>query len=167
MTPEELSEYSKPEQPGSLEEVLFKFKQTSKTSTYRTTLDYNEVYKSGKLTPTNVMRIIIRGCRELEDLKIFSSFKPELIEEQAEQSSKRWKLGKPLSVFDGVPVVVKDMIEAKGHIMYKGTAVGEPCERDDTIVRRLKEAGAIIVGLTVMTEGKVLNFISKVCEILS
>ena len=72
----------------------------------------------------------------------------------AAQSTARWKAGKPLSRIDGMPVGIKDIVEAidmpteMGSPLYKGWQSG----RDAASVAALREAGAVILGKTVTTE---------------
>jgi aspartyl-tRNA(Asn)/glutamyl-tRNA(Gln) amidotransferase subunit A len=67
---------------------------------------------------------------------------------EAKESDERRKAGKPLSKIDGIPVAIKDIILTKG---IKTTASSNmlkdyvPLE-DATVVRRLKEAGMVILG---------------------
>ena len=90
-------------------------------------------------------------------LNMFASLKPDDIREQAAESTRRFKNGRPLSIFDGVPIAVKDMIRVRGHCIHDGLGktMGTSCLSDDPIVARFRAAGAIIVGTTVMTEGGV------------
>lgn len=122
---------------------------------YYSTVDYNKVYRSGKATPSEVMERVLSGCQKLEHLRIFSSFSPDDVRRQAASSDLRWKAGAPLSAFDGVPIAIKDMIDVAGHSICYG---GRDCvERggDGVAVQRLRAAGAIILGVTVMPEGGV------------
>lgn len=123
-------------------------------SNYHGIMDYHNVYLTGKATPSEVMEEFILGAQKLEHLHIWSSFRPDDIRRQAMESNQRWKEGKPLSVFDGVPVAIKDMSSVAGHRMCRGSNVAYCVEKDkdDLPARRLREAGAIIVGMTVMTE---------------
>ena len=80
----------------------------------------------------------------------------------ARESDERYAKGEPLSMLDGCPVGIKDMIHIKNHINYNGKSkrqedsIGwELPSEDDTIVARLRAAGAIILGGTIMTEGGV------------
>jgi Asp-tRNA(Asn)/Glu-tRNA(Gln) amidotransferase A subunit family amidase len=60
----------------------------------------------------------------------------------------------PLSVWDGVPVAVKDMSPVRGYRLCDGSSVCTPAmDHDDLPAARLRAAGAILVGMTVMTEG--------------
>lgn len=55
----------------------------------------------------------------------------------------------------GVPVAVKNNIDVAGEITAAGSRAGirTPARADHPVVRRLRDAGAIVVGLTEMPEG--------------
>lgn len=165
LSPEELDAYniqaSTGQPPASLEEIAAAFEQmpsysrsSASTKRYRTALDYSKVYSGKKATPSQVLDQVLAGCESLAHLRMFSSINEELVRAQARESSVRWAAGRPLSLLDGVPVVVKDMVDVEGHHIYDGTATGVKSTRDDIMIQRLKAAGAIILGVTVMTEGK-------------
>jgi len=125
-------------------------------SKYFTIQDYHELYMSKKKKPSDMMERVIRGVEELDPkLKMFSSFIKEDVMEQAKASDERWAAGKPLSVLDGVPIPVKDMVDAAKHKIYHGGSVMTEGVEDDVIVKRLRSLGAIILGMTMMTEGGV------------
>jgi amidase len=53
----------------------------------------------------------------------------------------------------GVPIAVKDEIDVAGEITGRGTnAYGEPAAADAEIVRRMRAAGAVVIGKTNMPE---------------
>jgi Asp-tRNA(Asn)/Glu-tRNA(Gln) amidotransferase A subunit family amidase len=72
----------------------------------------------------------------------------------ADQSSERWRAGKPISAIDGMPVGIKDIIETIDMPTEQGSPLFAGCrtERDAASVAALREAGAVIVGKTVTTE---------------
>jgi aspartyl-tRNA(Asn)/glutamyl-tRNA(Gln) amidotransferase subunit A len=60
-----------------------------------------------------------------------------------------------LSPLFGIPIGIKDIIDIAGRPTGAGSellASGRPAERDATVVRKLREAGAIILGKTVTTQ---------------
>ena len=73
----------------------------------------------------------------------------------ASASTKRWKDSKPLSLLDGVPVLLKEQFKVDPHIPHNGCiflpSSAETIE-ECTIAIRLREAGAIILGVTRMQE---------------
>lgn len=73
----------------------------------------------------------------------------------AEASAKRWKKGEALSPLDGVPVLIKDLLLVKGWPTLRGSKTTErkqPWEHDAPSVARLREAGAVFLGLTTTPE---------------
>jgi Asp-tRNA(Asn)/Glu-tRNA(Gln) amidotransferase A subunit family amidase len=74
---------------------------------------------------------------------------------QAEESTERYKNGKPLGLLDGVFVSVKEELNIKGLENKMGSCFindGKPSEYDSTVVARLREAGAIVIGSSIMNE---------------
>ena len=53
------------------------------------------------------------------EMRIFVDWREDLILEQAEASKSRYEKGKPLSAFDGVPIVIKDQLDVKGSWDFK------------------------------------------------
>jgi Asp-tRNA(Asn)/Glu-tRNA(Gln) amidotransferase A subunit family amidase len=72
----------------------------------------------------------------------------------ADEASRRWKSGRPLSPIDGLPLGVKDVIETAG----MPTEMGSPLFKgwrgwgDSASVAALRAAGVVILGKTVTTE---------------
>ena len=77
----------------------------------------------------------------------------EAARKAADEASERYRNGKALSLIDGMPVGIKDLIETKdmptqmGSPAYKGNFP----KRDGAVVRALRDAGAFILGKTVTT----------------
>eukprot|EP01126_Amoeba_proteus_P001520 TRINITY_DN1044_c0_g2_i11.p1 TRINITY_DN1044_c0_g2~~TRINITY_DN1044_c0_g2_i11.p1 ORF type:complete len:383 (+),score=65.22 TRINITY_DN1044_c0_g2_i11:563-1711(+) len=120
--------------------------------------DYAEGYRKNVFTPTSVIKDICQGIKNLKarGMPIFVYVDEEDILRQARESEKRINSGKPLSLFDGVPIAVKDELDMKGYPTLSGTSTpyddAPVATRDDITIQRLKETGAIIVGKTVMAE---------------
>ena len=74
----------------------------------------------------------------------------------AEASDKRGKLGISLGPLDGALVTIKDLFDVAGEVTRAGSkllaAHGTPAAQDAPVVQRLRQAGAVIVGKTNMTE---------------
>ena len=127
---------------------------------YRTVMDYHQLYLSGKATPTQVLTKVLQGCDTLQHLHIFSSFRHDNVLQQAAESDERYKAGTPLSVFDGMPIGVKDVVHVQGHVLCYGSLHCSPASttttttsgndgsshdvEDDILVARFRQAGAII-----------------------
>ena len=117
--------------------------------------DFAAAYRSGRLTPSGVVvERVLPGVARLEPLKIWAEVIAADVVAQARAADARFAAGRPLSVLDGVPIAVKDMVCVRGHTVRGGTrcpacpAVTE----DDPIIARFRAAGAILVGTTAMTE---------------
>jgi Asp-tRNA(Asn)/Glu-tRNA(Gln) amidotransferase A subunit family amidase len=88
-------------------------------------------------------------------MNIMRSFHADSIREQAAASTERYKAGARLSDLDGIFIPVKEESDIKGYESRVGTVginIGNFATEDSTIVQRLRDAGAIIVGHTVMNE---------------
>ena len=72
----------------------------------------------------------------------------------AELSAARWKQGAPASPLDGVPVTIKDNILVAGLRATWGSRLYDNYvpDQDELPVRRLREAGAVILGKTNVPE---------------
>ena len=81
----------------------------------------------------------------------------------AADSAQRWRDRKPLSQLDGIPVTIKDSILVKGMRSTWGSRLYENCipETDEEPVRRLRGAGAVILGKTNVPELTVHGYTSN------
>jgi aspartyl-tRNA(Asn)/glutamyl-tRNA(Gln) amidotransferase subunit A len=74
----------------------------------------------------------------------------------ADQSDARRKAGAAFGPLDGVIVTVKDLFDVAGEVTRAGSKVlakrGKPATSDAPVVKRLRDAGAVIVAKTNMTE---------------
>ncbi len=74
----------------------------------------------------------------------------------AEAADARAKTGVTLGALDGAIVSIKDLFDVAGEVTRAGSKVladeGKPAAADAPVVRRLRQAGAVIVAKTNMTE---------------
>jgi amidase len=71
---------------------------------------------------------------------------------EADQADARRRAGDERPLL-GVPVAIKDDVDVAGQVTAMGTAAHGPAkERDAEVVRRLRAAGAIIIGKTLVPE---------------
>ena len=71
---------------------------------------------------------------------------------QAEATQARLDAGDPAPLL-GVPIAIKDTIDVAGELTTHGTgAVTRPASADAEVVRRLRRAGAVILGKTTVPE---------------
>ena len=122
--------------------------------------DYAEAYRSGRVTPEHVAgRFLAQVERSERDdgkppLKAFIAVNADDVSKQARASAERWRSGRALGPFDGLPVAVKDEIDQAGYPTTVGTKfLGRAAALEDaTVVARLRAAGALLVGKANMHE---------------
>lgn len=127
-----------------------------------TSLHYNSLsdtcrrIKSGELTSAQVTEALLARIEALEgDLRAFAMVTADEALKTAEAQDGKRRSGAPLGLLHGVPVAVKDLLQTAGLATASGTRVMADFvpEQDATVVRRLREAGAVIIGKTQLTEG--------------
>lgn len=162
---------------ASMEEILvngIKSEGIEGSVKYYGVEDYAAQYRNGVL-PSSVLTKTLTTISEWEAAghHIFTSILPEDVMQQAQESDHRHQAGKPLSVFDGVPIAFKDMMDVQGHPYYNGRnprsegTVFKPSAKDDLMVARLRSLGAIVLGMTIMTEGGMSPLGEQRCIITS
>jgi len=125
---------------------------------YSTVQDYAEAYREGKITPEDVahrvIEAIVTSNAAEPPLRAIIAMDREDVLRQAREATKRIKEGGALSVFDGVPVAVKDEVDMTPYPTSVGTAfLGKsPCKEDSTVVARMRAAGALLIGKANMHE---------------
>jgi Asp-tRNA(Asn)/Glu-tRNA(Gln) amidotransferase A subunit family amidase len=125
---------------------------------FATVLDYAEAYRRDITTPEEVAHKVLEAIRASEatapPLRAFICLDREDILRQARAATERLQDGRPLSVFDGVPVAVKDEMDMVPFPTTVGTAFlgSAPAKRDATIVAHMRAAGATLIGKTNMHE---------------
>jgi aspartyl-tRNA(Asn)/glutamyl-tRNA(Gln) amidotransferase subunit A len=90
-----------------------------------------------------------------EGARTFLTLYPETACEAADAADRRASAGITLGPLDGVIVSIKDLFDVAGEPTRAGSkalADAPPAASDAPIVRRLREAGAVIVGKTNMSE---------------
>lgn len=108
-----------------------------------------------RLTSVEVVRACLGRIAERDGtIAAWAHLEPELALAAARAADGAAAAGGPLGPLHGVPVGIKDIIDTEGLPTEYGTPAfaGRRPARDAEVVRRLKAAGAIILGKTVTTE---------------
>lgn len=96
-------------------------------------------------------RLAVRADNESVFVKLY----PEAARAAADAADARRKAGVTLGPLDGTIVSIKDLFDVAGEPTTAGSlllSTAAPALRDAVIVRRLRQAGAVILGKTNMTE---------------
>lgn len=122
-------------------------------SNYHTCADYHVAYKSGKVTPSDVVEYLLPLIRR--DMKptgpysvAFIDTNVELVRAAAKASTQRYRNGQPLSPLDGVPLAVKDELHMTGYKRKMGSKVdfSDPKDRTAWCVQKWQDAGGVVIG---------------------
>ena len=116
-------------------------------------------YRRGALSPVEVVRAHLDRIEQLNPaLNAFVHVDAEGALTAAQRSQDRlseaFNGGRPAGDLEGVPVTVKDILAVEGFPTGAGSAVtsDRPAGADAPPVARMREAGAVILGLTTTSE---------------
>ena len=118
---------------------------------YASIEDYHHAFLARSTTPTEVAKRFLDYLKDDKDnLNAIPHLNASDVLDQAAESTKRYQAGTPLGVFDGILIPVKSCINVRGFPLTSGTKfyskIRGPAQDDTPPVRRLRDAGAIIVG---------------------
>ena len=109
-------------------------------------------YRDKSLSPREALAAVLARIDAYNGaVNAFRFVDREGAEKAAAESETRWMKGEPLGPLDGVPASVKDILLVKGWTTTYGSdllADRTPSTEDAPCVARLREAGAILLGLT-------------------
>ncbi len=118
-----------------------------------TASELTRAYARGAASPVEVAE---RVLAELEPGPVVAALTPERALAAARESAARYAAGRPRGPLDGVPVLVKDLLDLRGTVTGAGSAVlarlRSPAREDAAAVRNLERAGAVIVGKSQLNE---------------
>lgn len=125
------------------------------SSAFRSAADTARGVRSGELAAAQVVEECLARIEELDTkLRAFVTICAAEARAQAAAIDRDRAAGKPLGVLAGVPVSVKDIINTQGVRTTWGSRLMEqnvPGE-DAVAVKRLKDAGAVLIGKTATPE---------------
>ena len=126
--------------------------RTFKALTYH---DATANFRTGKDNPRDYLERCLDTIATREPVvKAFVTRNDAGARTAADASGARWKSGAPLSVIDGMPIAIKDLLETKDMPTEMGCEAyrGNNTNRDNAAVWALRQAGAVILGKTVTAE---------------
>ena len=118
-----------------------------------------EMIRGGEISPTELVQLYLGRIERIDpQLNSYRVLFPERALLEAEQAEARLKGGDERPLL-GVPVAVKDCVDVAGDVTTFGTdGFTEPAAADSEIVSRLREAGAIVIGKTLLPELAICGF---------
>ncbi len=112
-----------------------------------------ELIRAGELSPRELVTLYLKRIAQLDSkLNAFRVVRAEQALAEADEAERRRGAGEEGSLL-GVPIAVKDTQDVAGEVTTIGTgAVDQPALQDSELVRRLRAAGAIVLGKTNLPE---------------
>ena len=123
---------------------------------YLTLTELSSRILSRELSPVDVTRALLERIERLDPrLRSYVTVLPSSALAQAARAERDLGQGKARSPLHGVPIAIKDLCATKGIRTTCGTAVLADWipDHDATVVERLSQAGAVILGKLKLTEG--------------
>jgi len=118
-----------------------------------------EMVRAGEISPTELVRLYLERIERIDpQLNSFRVVFAERALLEAEQAEARLKGGDERPLL-GVPIALKDEFDLAGEVTTHGTdGYSEPAAADSELVRRVREAGAIVLGKTLLPELAICGF---------
>ncbi len=113
-------------------------------------------YKARQLSPVEVTQVMLARIDKLDSrLKSYVTVTPEIALAQAREAETEIGKGQDRGPMHGIPIGLKDLCNTRGVKTTWGTTIlGKHVpDHDATVVTKLREAGAIMLGKLQMTEG--------------
>jgi amidase len=112
-----------------------------------------ELLSGGHVTPRELAEFYLRRIEQLDPLLgAFVSLRAARALAEADAAFERLRGGERGPLL-GMPVALKDNVDIAGETTTHGSSVGrEPAGSDSEVVRRLRAAGAVVLGKTALPE---------------
>jgi amidase len=118
-----------------------------------------EMVRAKEVSPSELVELYLKRIADLEPkLNAYRVVLPDQARADAKRAEERLAKDDQAPLL-GVPVAIKDNVDYAGEVTTHGTAAyGEPAAEDGLVVRRLREAGATILGKTNLPELAIYGF---------
>jgi amidase len=123
---------------------------------YSTISELAPAVKSGEISPVELTEVMLARIHALNPkLRAYEVITDELAMEQARRAEAEISAGKYRGELHGIPIAVKDLCFTRDIVTKGGSAVfaDNVPQFDATVVSKLADAGAVLLGKVVMTEG--------------
>src|SRR5215204_2430252 len=118
-----------------------------------------EMVRGREVSPIELVDLYLERIFRIDaELNAYRVVLGEQARADAKRAEERLASGEEAPLL-GVPVAIKDNIDYAGEVTTHGTAAyGEPATEDSLVVRRLRDAGATILGKTNLPELAIYGF---------
>lgn len=119
-------------------------------------LEVSERIASGAVSPVELTRTMLARIERIDPLlRSYATLTPEQALASAARAEQEIRRGGRRGPLHGVPLAVKDLCARRGFPTTAGMPLvrDRQAEVDSTVVARLEEAGAVLLGQLQMTEG--------------
>jgi amidase len=122
-----------------------------------------ELVREGEVSPTELVELYLKRISRIEpELNAYRVVLAERALADAKAAEERLAAGDEAPLL-GVPLAIKDNVDYAGEVTTHGTAAyGEPAKEDSSTVRKLREAGAVILGKTNLPELAISGYTESV-----
>lgn len=122
---------------------------------FRSIIELADLIRTRQITPVELTKSFIQRIEELEPrINAFITVTREDALASAHQAEKEVMQGTYRGPLHGIPVGIKDLYNTKGIRTTSGSTIFKDFvpNEDSTVVQRLKNAGAVVIGKLMMTE---------------
>lgn len=122
---------------------------------WMTACDIHRAYAARQLSPVELVRHLIDRVQRFDPaFNAFLSLDAEAALAAARVAEQEILADGPRSPLHGVPIGIKDMIDVEGQISscHSALAPTQPARQDADVIRKLRDAGAILFGKLAMHE---------------
>ena len=111
----------------------------------------SKLIEAGELSPVDLVELQLNKIERLGGkLNAFITVVPELAKKAAKEAEMEIRAGRYRGPLHGIPIGIKDIIDTRGIVTTIGSSIfrDNVPDRDATVVKRLTEAGAVLIGKT-------------------
>jgi len=122
---------------------------------YLTVRELGERIRAGKLSPVELTEAYLARSEKLGPrLNAYATLTRDRAMDEARAAEKEIAAGKYRGPLHGIPYAAKDLLAAKGYPTTWGARpyAGQSFDYDANVIRRLHDAGAILIGKSAMIE---------------
>ncbi|MGY3441271.1 amidase [Bradyrhizobium sp. USDA 4473] len=132
---------------------------------YATLLEASAALRARKVSAVELTRALLDRIAKIDpSLHSYATVTPDLALRQAEAADAEIAAGDDRGPLHGVPIAVKDICNTAGIVTAAGMTIhaDHVPDHDSTVVKRLRDAGAVLLGKLQNTEGAFVSHHPKI-----